>query len=169
VIHTYSGYENKVKANIEHRVETMGMKDKIFQIIVPMEDELEYKDGKQRLVQKKVFPGYVLVEMIITDESWYLVRNTPGVTGFVGFGNKPSPLDPKEIHSILQRMGMEEPRARMEYEIGTRVKVVRGPFQNFEGEVEEVNPERGKLKITISMFGRDTPIELDYGQVEKID
>ena len=169
VIHTYSGYENKVKANIEQRVETMNMKDRIFQILVPTEEELEYKDGKSRVVQKMIFPGYVLVQMVITDESWYVVRNTPGVTGFVGFGNTPSPLEEHEVRSIMQRMGMEEPRPRVDYDIGTRVRVIRGPFQNFEGDVEEINPERGKLWITISMFGRDTRIELDYGQVEKID
>lgn len=170
VIHTYSGYENKVKANIEHRAETMGLKDKIFQILIPMEEVLEFKGGKERLVQKKIFPGYVLIEMILTDASWSLVRNTPGVTGFVGSSHKPTPLGEKEISSILQRLGIEEPRPRVDYEVGDKVRVVRGPFQNFEGEVEEINPERGKLKITVTMFGREnTPIELDYVQVEKID
>jgi len=168
VIHTYSGYENKVKANLEHRVESMGMEDKIFRVLVPMEEEMEFKDGKRRLTKKKIYPGYVIVEMIMTDDSWYVVRNTPGVTGFVGMGSKPVPLQEHEIGLILQQMGMEEPRFRMDFEVGEPVRVTRGPFENFSGQIEEVYPEKGKLRVMVSMFGRETPVELDYSQVEKI-
>lgn len=168
VIHTYSGYENKVKANLERRVESMGMEEKIFRILVPMEDEVEIKDGKKKITKRKIFPGYVLVEMIVTDDSWYVVRNTPGVTGFVGSGSKPIPLQEKEVRSILRQMGVDEPRPKVEFPVGSSVKVVSGPFENFAGVVEEVNPEKGKLKVLVSMFGRETPVELDYGQIEKM-
>lgn len=168
VIHTYSGYENKVKANLEKRIESMGMEDKIFRIIVPMEDELEIKDGKKRVCKRKIFPGYVLVEMIMGDDSWYVVRNTPGVTGFVGSGAKPIPLTEEEAYIIMRQMGVEEPRARLDLSPGEHVRVKSGPFENFVGVIEEVNPERDKLKVKISMFGRETPVELDFVQVEKI-
>jgi|SRR5690554_1290788 len=168
VIHTYSGYENKVKANLERRVASMGMEDKIFRVLVPMEEEYEYKDGKRKLTKKKIYPGYVIVEMNMSDDSWYVVRNTPGVTGFVGSGSKPLALQEKEINLILRQMGMDEPRARVDFESGEPVRVIRGPFENFSGIIEEINPERGKLKVLVSMFGRETPVELDYNQVEKI-
>lgn len=168
VIHTYSGYENKVKANLERRVESMGMQDKIFRILVPTEDEVEIKDGKRHITKKKIFPGYVLVEMIVTDDSWYVVRNTPGVTGFVGSGSKPLPLEEREVSLILRQMGVDEPRPKIEFPRGTPVKVISGPFQNFAGIVQEDNADKGKLRVLVSMFGRETPIELDYGQVEKL-
>jgi transcriptional antiterminator NusG len=168
VIHTYSGYENKVKANLESRIESMAMEDKIFRVLVPMEEEMEYKDGKRKITKKKIYPGYVIVEMIMTDDSWYVVRNTPGVTGFVGTGSKPIPLLDKEIDLILHQMGMDEPKVRLDFEIGEPVRVIRGPFENFSGLIEAIHPERGKLRVMVSMFGRETPIELDYGQVEKI-
>ncbi len=167
VIHTYSGYENKVKANLEKRVESMNVGDKIFRILVPMEDEIEIKDGKRKLAKRKVFPGYVLVEMIMTDDSWYVVRNTPGVTGFVGTGAKPIPLLEDEVKHILKHMGLEEARAKVIYEVGEPVRVISGPFQNFIGTVEEIYPEKGKLKVLVAMFGRETPVELDFSQAQK--
>lgn len=168
VVHTYSGYENKVKTNLEKRVESMGMQDKIFRVLVPMEEEIEVKDGKKKLTQRKVFPGYVIVEMIVTDDSWYVVRNTPGVTGFVGAGTKPIPLHESEVKDILQKMGIEEPKQKIDIAKGQDVKVISGPFENFVGKVVEVNQDRQKIKVLISMFGRETPIELEFNQVEKI-
>lgn len=168
VIHTYAGYENKVKANIEKRVRTMGMQDKIFEVLVPTEEAVEVKDGKRRTVQRKVFPGYVLVEMIMTDDSWYVVRNTPGVTGFVGAGNKPTPLLPSEVEQIRRQMGVEEPRPLIRFEIGESVKVADGPFEGFIGQVESIDQQKGKLRVLVSMFGRETPVELDFTQVEKL-
>lgn len=168
VIHTYSGYENKVKTNLEKRIESMGMEDKIFRIVVPVEEIVDYKDGKKKITQKKVFPGYVLVEMIIADDSWYVVRNTPGVTGFVGSGAKPVPLAESEIQNILHTMGLEEPRPRMIYDVGEIVKVIAGPFVNFSGEVEDINIDKGKLTVKVSMFGRETPVELDFNQIAKL-
>ncbi len=169
VIHTYSGYENKVKANLEKRIESMGMEEKIFRILVPMEDEIEIKDGKRKVIKRKVFPGYVLVEMIMTDDSWYVVRNTPGVTGFVGSGSKPIPLTEEETTQIMRTMGVDVPKIRMRFEINESVRVKNGPFENFDGIIEEIYPDKGKLKVKISMFGRDTPVELEYAQVEKIN
>ncbi len=168
VIHTYSGYENKVKANLEKRVATMNMQDKIFRVLVPMEDEIEIKDGKRRVTKRKIFPGYVLVEMILTDDSWYVVRNTPGVTGFVGSGNKPIPLQPNEVRAIMRQMGLEEARTRIDLDLGESVRVIAGPFENFIGTVEEIYPEKNKLRVLVSMFGRETPLELDFTQVEKL-
>lgn len=168
VVHTYSGYENKVKANLEKRVESMNMGDKIFRVVVPMEEEIVNKDGKKKVVKRKVYPGYVLVEMIQTDDSWYVVRNTPGVTGFVGAGNRPIPLDESEVKAILKQMGVDEPRPRVAFEPGTEVRVISGPFSGFTGVVEEVNLERGRLRVILSMFGRETPVEFEFSQVEKI-
>jgi transcriptional antiterminator NusG len=168
VIHTYSGYENKVKTNIEKRVATMNMQEKIFRILVPTQDHLELKSGKKKLVKKKVYPGYVLVEMMLDDDSWYLVRHTPGVTGFVGSGVRPIPLEEDEVSSILHHMGIDEPRHDIDLASGDGVRVVHGPFQNFTGVVEEVYPERGKLRVMVSMFGRETPVELSFFQVEKL-
>jgi transcriptional antiterminator NusG len=168
VVHTYSGYENKVKANLEKRVESMGMQDKIFRVLVPMEEEVEVKNGKRKVVQRKIFPGYVLVEMIVTDDSWYVVRNTPGVTGFVAEGTKPIPLHETEMKQILRQMGLEEPKTKIDVVENQNVKVSSGPFENFVGKVLEVNHDRQKLKVLISMFGRETPIELGFNQVEKI-
>lgn len=168
VVHTYSGYENKVKANLEKRIASMNMEEKIFRILVPMEDEVEIKDGKRKISKKKVFPGYVLVEMIMTDDSWYVVRNTPGVTGFVGTGSKPIHLNDEEALQIIRQMGMDEPRTRVFFDIGEHVRVISGPFENFSGVVEEIYPEKGKARVMISMFGRETPVELEFEQVEKI-
>jgi transcriptional antiterminator NusG len=171
VIHTYSGFENKVKTNLEKRVQSMNMGDKIFRVLVPTEEEIETKNGKKRTVMKKVFPGYVLVEMIMTDDSWYVVRNTPGVTGFVGSsgaGSKPIPLHPAEVRAILKQMGMDEPRERVDLQVKDAVRVVEGPFADFVGSVEEIYPDKQKVKVLVSMFGRDTPLELEFSQVEKI-
>lgn len=168
VVHTYSGYENKVKANLEKRIESMNMEEKIFRILVPMEDEVEVKDGKKKISKRKVFPGYVLVEMFMTDDSWYVVRNTPGVTGFVGSGSKPIPLTEAESKQIIRQMGVEEPRARIDFSTGENVRVTAGPFENFIGLIEEINIEKGKVRVIISMFGRETPIDLEFTQVEKI-
>ena len=171
VVHTYSGYENKVKANLEKRVESMGMQDKIFRVIVPEEEETDIKNGKKKTVKRKVFPGYVLVEIIMTDDSWYVVRNTPGVTGFVGSsgaGSKPTPLLPEEINSILKHLGENERPIDIDFEIGETVKVNEGPFANFTGSVEEIDKDKAKVKVLVNMFGRDTPVELEFTQVEKI-
>ncbi len=168
VVHTYSGYENKVKANLERRVESMGMEDKIFRVIVPTEEVVDFKDGKKKVTQKKIFPGYVLVEMVVTDDSWYVVRNTPGVTGFVGSGVKPTPLEKHEVTMILRDMGFEQGLPRSQYDVGETVKVVSGPFENFTGTIREINLEKGKLRVNVSMFGRETPVELDFQQVSKL-
>ncbi len=168
VIHTYSGYENKVKANLERKVHSMGMEDEIFRIVVPMEDEVEYKGDQKKVTKKKVFPGYALVEMIVSDKSWYIVRNTPGVTGFVGSGTKPIPLTDAEVKRILKSMGIEELKPKFDIEISQAVKITSGAFENFEATVTEINPERSKIKVLVSMFGRETPVELDFTQVEKI-
>lgn len=171
VVHTYSGYENKVKANLEKRVESMGMQDKIFRVVVPEEEETDIKNGKTKVVKKKVFPGYVLVELIMTDDSWYVVRNTPGVTGFVGStgsGSKPIPLLPEEVNALLKRMGIEDKKVDIDLEIGETVRVAEGPFQNFTGSVEEIDKDKGKVKVLVNMFGRETPVELDYTQIQKL-
>jgi len=168
VIHTYSGYENKVKANLEKKIESMGMEEKIFQILVPVEEEVEVKDGKKKVSKKKVFPGYVLVEMIMSDDSWYVIRNTPGVTGFVGSGSKPIPLQDHEVKHILKSMGIDEPKAKIPFEKGESVKVISGPFEDFVAVIEEITPERNKIKVLVSMFGREIPMELDFFQVEKL-
>ena len=168
VIHTYSGYENKVKTNLEHRIESMGVQDKIFQVVIPTEEEIEIKDGQRRTVQKKVFPGYVLVQMSMTDDSWYVVRNTPGVTGFVGHGTKPAPLDDADVKRILKQMHMEAPKVKVSFAAGERVKVVDGPFTDFIGVVDTINAERGKVRVLVSFFGRETPVELDFLQVSRI-
>ncbi len=168
VVHTYAGYENRVKTNLERRVASMEMQDKIFRVMVPMEREVVIKGGQRKEVMKKVFPGYVMVEMIIEDDSWYVVRNTPGVTGFVGSGNRPIPLDEKEVEGIMRQMGMAAARPRIDVDLNEMVRVVDGPFSNFEGIVEEINREKGKLKVLVSMFGRETPVELEFHQVEKI-
>ena len=168
VIHTYSGYENKVKANLEHRIESMGVEDQIFQVLVPMEEEIEIKNGQRQTVNKKVFPGYVLVEMAMSDESWYVVRNTPGVTSFVGSGNRPTPLMESEVKKILKQMGVEAPKFKVQFQKGQSVRVKDGPFAEFIGTVDEVNPERNKVKVLVSIFGRETPVELDFLQIDKL-
>jgi transcriptional antiterminator NusG len=171
VVHTYSGYENKVKANLERRIHSMGMQDKIFRVLVPMEDEVEFKDGKRKITPKKVFPGYVLVEMIMDDQSWFVVRNTQGVTGFVGSpgpGEKPVPLQDKEVKTILKQMGIEAPKLKIDFKKGDRVKVTSGPFFDFTGIVDDIQPEKERLRALISIFGRETPVELEFFQVEKV-
>jgi transcriptional antiterminator NusG len=171
VIHTYSGYENKVKANLERRIHSMNMQDKIFRVLVPMEDEVEFKDGKRKITPKKVFPGYVLVEMDMDDQSWYVVRNTSGVTGFVGSpgaGEKPVPLQDKEVKTILKQMGIETPKLKIDFKKGDRVKVTSGPFFDFTGVVDEIAPEKEKVRALISIFGRETPVELEFYQIEKV-
>lgn len=168
VIHTYSGYENKVKANLEHRIQSMDMGDKIFQVLVPTEEEIEIKNGKRQAVERKVFPGYVLVEMNMSDDSWYVVRNTPGVTSFVGSGNKPTPLTDSEVKQILRQIKMDAPKYKVAFTKGEAVRVVDGPFTDLHGVVDEVNPERNKVKVLVSIFGRETPVELDFLQIEKL-
>jgi len=167
VVHTYSGHEKKVKANLEKRVKTTDMEDKIFRILVPTEQKLEKRRGKEKIIDKKIFPGYVLVEMIMSDDSWYVVRNTPGVAGFVSSGTKPLPLQPEEIDHILSGMGEGKKKIIVEFDKGDRVRVIDGPFEEFIGTVQEVHPQQGKVKVMVSMFGRDTPVELKFSQIEK--
>jgi transcriptional antiterminator NusG len=169
VIHTYAGYENKVKANLERRIRSMGMQGKIFQIVIPTEEQVEIKDGKRRTVERKIFPGYVLVQMVMTDESWYVVRNTPGVTGFVGAGPKPTPLLPEEVDAILRFTTPEAPpKPRIDFEEGESVKVRSGPFEGFVGVIDSIDADKGKLRVLVSLFGRETPVELDVTQVERL-
>jgi transcriptional antiterminator NusG len=168
VIHTYSGYENKVKTNLEHRITSMDMGDKIYQVLVPTEEEIEIKNGKRHPVERKVFPGYVLVEMVMGDDSWYVVRNTPGVTSFVGSGNKPTPLTDGEVRAILRQIKLDAPKYKVAFTKGEAVRVTDGPFTDLHGVVDEVNPERNKVKVLVSIFGRETPVELDFLQIEKL-
>ncbi len=167
VIHSYSGYENKVKKNLLHRIESMDMQDKIFQVVVPTEEEVELKDGHRRTIERRVFPGYILVEMIIDEDSWYVVRNTPGVTGFVGSGNKPTALRPDEVDKILRRMDAEAPKIKVSFKVGQKVRIVEGPFEDFMGTVDEIDVDRARVKVLVNFFGRETPIELDFLQVER--
>jgi len=169
VVHSYSGYENKVKKNLEHRIASMKMEDKIFQVTVPTEEEIEIKEGRRRKTKRRVFPGYILVQMIMDDDSWYVVRNTPGVTGFVssGTGNKPSPLRPEEADKIFSRMEMEAPKIKVSFREGQTVRIVDGPFADFVGSVEDMNLDKGKVRVLVSFFGRETPVELDFLQVQK--
>jgi transcriptional antiterminator NusG len=167
VIHCYSGYENKVRHNLEQRIETMGMKDKVFDVVVPTQEEIEVRDGKRRTVERHIFPGYVLVNMLLSEESWFVVRNTPGVTGFVGMGNLPTPLRPEEVAQILKRMEADAPTVKVTYKVGERVRIVDGPFNDFRGVVAEIDMERTKVRVMVSFFGRETPVELDFLQVEK--
>jgi len=167
VVHCYSGYENKVRHNLEQRIETMGMKNMIFDVVVPTQEEIEVRDGKRRTVERHIFPGYVLVNMILTEESWYVVRNTPGVTGFVGMGNNPTPLRPEEVAQIVKRMEAEAPTVKVTFKVGERVRIIDGPFNDFRGMVAEIDMERTKVRVMVSFFGRETPVELDFLQVEK--
>ncbi|MEX2238965.1 MAG: transcription termination/antitermination protein NusG [Dehalococcoidia bacterium] len=172
VIHTYSGYENKVKTNLEHRIQSMDVSDRIFSVIIPTEEEIEIREGQRKTVSKKIFPGYVLVQMSMDDDSWYVVRNTPGVTGFVAPGggstSKPTPLAPSEVKNILRRMKVAAPKVKVGFSIGESVRIIEGPFQDFVGSVDEINVEKGKVKVLVSFFGRETPVELDFLQVERI-
>jgi transcriptional antiterminator NusG len=167
VIHCYSGYENKVRHNLEQRIETMGMKDMIFDVVIPTQEEIEVKEGKRRTVERHIFPGYLLVNLTLTEESWYVVRNTPGVTGFVGMGNSPTPLRPEEVSQIVKRMEAEAPTVKVTYKVGERVRIVDGPFNDFRGVVAEIDMDRTKVRVMVSFFGRETPVELDFLQVEK--
>lgn len=169
VIHSYSGMENKVKKNLEHRAESMRDQggDKIFQVVVPTEEQIEMKDGQRRIVERRVFPGYILVEMVMDEDSWYVVRNTPGVTGFVGMGNKPTPLEQEEVERIMKRIEEAEPRPSVEFEVGQRVRITEGPFADFHGVVEEVYRDKGKARVRVSFFNRETPVEVDFLQLEK--
>lgn len=168
VLHTYSGYEENVAQNLRQRVESMDMEDKIFNILVPKEKKIKIQNGKRKVVEEKIFPGYVMVEMVVTDDSWYAVRNTPNVTGFIGTGTTPAPISETEIKSLQKRMGVEEPKYKIDVDQDTPVRIVDGPFKNLEGRVIEVDHERGKVKVLISMFGRETPTELDFLQIKKI-
>jgi len=168
VIHSYSGYENKVKKNLEHRIASLGMQNKIFEVVVPTEEEIELKDGQRRTVERRIFPGYILVDMIMDEDSWYVVRNTPGVTGFVGSVRKPTPLRKRDVDRILKRMQAETPRVKVTFRPGQKVRICDGPFEDFVGAVDEIYPDKGKVRILVSFFGRETPVELDFLQVEKI-
>ena len=168
VIHTYSGYEEAVAKNLKQRIEALGMEDKIFNVIVPKEKKIKIKNSKRKVVEEKIYPGYVLVEMVVTDDSWYVVRNTPNVTGFVGAGTTPVPVSKEEIEILKKRMGVEEPQYKIEFKIGDPVKIIDGIFKDFDGKVAEIDAERGKVKVLINMFGRDTPVELDSLQIKKL-
>ena len=168
VIHTYSGYEDQVADHLEQRIVSFGMKDFVFDVLVPTEKQIEIKNGKRKVVEKKIFPGYVLVEMIVTDDSWYVVRNTPNVTGFIGLGVRPTPMGNDEVERIRKRMGVEEPKFKLDIKIDDLVKIIDGPLKNFEGKIVEVDNEKGKVKVSVNMFGRETPVNLDSLQVKKV-
>lgn len=168
VIHTYSGYEDQVAEALKQRIESLDMADKIFSVIVPKEKQIEIKNGRRRTVEKKIFPGYIMVEMIVTEDSWFVVRNTPNVTGFVGTATTPSPLSEDEVKSIQRRMGIEEPKYSIDFSVGEVVNITDGPFKGFDGQVNEIDEQKGKIKVLVSMFGRETPVELDSLQVRKI-
>ena len=168
VIHTYSGYEEAVAKSLKQRIENLGIEDKIFNVIVPKEKKIKIKNGKRKVIEEKIYPGYVLVEMIVTDDSWYIVRNTPNVTGFVGAGTTPVPVSLKEIETLKKRMGVETPQYKIDVKIGESVKIVDGPFKDFDGKVSEIDQEKGKVKVLVDMFGRDTPLELDSLKIKKI-
>ncbi|MAF24105.1 transcription termination/antitermination protein NusG [bacterium] len=168
VIHTYSGYEENVKHNLEQRIESIGMDDKIFSVMIPTEKKIRIKNGKRKIVTEKIFPGYVMVEMDVDDDSWYVVRNTPNVTGFVGSGTTPTPVSEKEMKSLQKRMGVEDPTYQVDVTVGSPVRITDGPFKNHEGKVSSVDEARGKVQVLVSMFGRETPVQLDFLQIKKI-
>ena len=168
MLHTYSGYEDTVARNLQQRIESLGMEDKIFNVMVPKERKIRIKGGKRKMIEEKIYPGYVLVEMVVTDDSWYVVRNTPRVTGFVGAGTTPTPVSQEEITELQKRMGVEEPKYNVDVTPGDAVKITDGPFKDFDGKVSEVDEEKGKVKVLVSMFGRETPVELDFLQIKKI-
>lgn len=167
-IHTYSGYEEKVAESIRQRAESLDMADKIFSVVVPKEKQIEIKNGKRKVVEKRIFQGYVLVEMKMTEDAWYIVRNTPNVTGFVGTGTEPSPVSKDEMEKIKKRMGVEDPKHKIDFAIGEVVSIVDGPFKGFDGAINEIDPQKGKIKVLVNMFGRETPVELDGLQVKKV-
>jgi transcriptional antiterminator NusG len=168
VIHTYSGYEDAVARNLRQRIESLGMEDKIFNVLVPKEKKIKIRGGKKEIVEEKIYPGYVFVEMIVTDDSWYVVRNTPNVTGFIGSGTTPIPVSDEEMKGLLKRIEVKEPQYKIELKVGDLVKIIDGPFKDFDGKVAEVDEERGKVKVMINLFGRDTPVELDSLQIKKL-
>jgi len=167
VVHSYSGMENKVKKNLEHRAESMGMTDRILQVVVPTETEIEIKEGVRRVVERRVFPGYILIEMNMDEDSWYVVRNTPGVTSFVSMGDKPSPLSEAEVDRIMSRIESDEPRVKVSFDVGERVRITQGPFAEFTGVVDTIEPEKGKARVMVSFFNRETPVEVDFLQLER--
>jgi transcription termination/antitermination protein NusG len=168
VLHTYSGYEDNVARNLRQRIESMDMQDLIFDVMVPVEKKIKIKSGKRNIIEEKIYPGYVLVDMIVTDASWYVVRNTPNVTGFIGLGTTPTPVDPREIEMLKKRMGVSEPKYKIDIKTGDAVKITDGPFKEFDGKVNEVDEEKGRVKVLVSIFGRETPVELDFLQVSKL-
>ena len=168
VVHSYSGYENKVEKNLEHRIESMGMQDQIFQVVVPTEEEVELRDGQRRTTERRVFPGYILVEMLMNDDTWYVVRNTPGVTDFVRSGTKPIPLRQEEVDKILKRMEAEAPKIKVRFKEGQKVRIVDGPFEDFMGTVDAIDTDRARVRVLVNMFGRETPVEVDFLQVERV-
>lgn len=168
VLHTYSGYEDAVAHNLKQRIESLDMGDKIFNVLVPKEKKIKIKGGKKQVVEEKIYPGYVLVEMIVTDDSWYVVRNTPRVTGFIGAGTTPVSISEEEIKTLQKRMGVEEPTYKIDVEVGDAVKITDGPFKDFDGKISEIDAARGRIKVLVNMFGRETPVELDFLQVKKI-
>lgn len=168
VIHTAAGYEDQVSSQIKQRVKSLKMKDKVFDVLVPKEKQIEIKNGNRKVVEKKIYPGYVLVDMIVTEDSWYIVRNTPNVTGFLGFGTRPTPVPVDEVKRMKKKMGVEEPKYKIDLKIGEAVGIIDGPFSGFEGVVEEVDNEKGKIKVLVSMFGRETPVNLDFLQVKRV-
>jgi transcriptional antiterminator NusG len=168
VLHTYSGYEENVAQNLRQRIETLDMEDKIFNVLIPIEKKIKIKNGKRKIIEEKIFPGYVMVEMEVTDESWYIVRNTPNVTGFIGTGTTPTPVSEEEIKSLQKRMGVEEPKYKIDVSEGSAVRINEGPFKNMEGKITAIDEAKGKVKVSVSMFGRETPVELDFLQIKKI-
>lgn len=168
VLHTYSGYEENVSRNLKQRIESMDMEDKIFDVLIPTETKIKIKNGKRKTVREKIFPGYILVSMIVNDDSWYVVRNTPNVTGFVGTGTTPTPISEKEVKNLQKRMGVEEPLFKIDVSIGSAVKITDGPFKDYDGKVSDIDEAKGKVKVLVSMFGRETPVELDFLQIKKI-
>jgi transcriptional antiterminator NusG len=167
-IHTYSGYEDNVMRNLQQRIDSLGFEDKIFSVLVPKEKKIRIRGGKREVIEEKIYPGYVLVEMLVSDDSWYVVRNTPNVTGFIGAGTVPTPLAQEEIDVLMQRMGVEEPQYQVDVQVGDRVKITDGPFKDFDGTINEVDPEKGRVKVLVTIFGRETPVELDFLQMKKI-
>ncbi|MEK7582323.1 MAG: transcription termination/antitermination protein NusG [Patescibacteria group bacterium] len=167
-IHTYSGYEDNVARNLMQRVESLGFEDKIFNVLVPKEKKIRIKNGKRETIEEKIYPGYVLVEMLVDDDSWYVVRNTPNVTGFIGAGTVPTPLSKDEVDSLVKRMGVEEPKYQLDVAVDDRVKITDGPFKDFDGKIAEVDPEKGRVKVLVTIFGRETPVELDFLQIKKL-
>lgn len=168
VLHTYSGYEDNVARNLKQRIESMSMEDKIFNVLVPKEKKIKIRNNQRTVVEERIFPGYVLVEMIVTDDSWYVVRNTPNVTGFIGAGNLPVPISESEIKTLQKRMGVEEPKYKMDVSLADAVKITDGPFKDFDGKVSEIDEAKGRVKVLVNMFGRETPVELDFLQIKKI-